>query len=138
VGPRPGPVPPERHAELAARRRIRSLAAVVLAVQAALIATFMLYGRMLLVGRQVAGRSLAGFYALAGLAVVSMGMQTAALRQARRAHHQHDVRHGRPHLARAGGRQLGLLAPRWRPTRRAAQPPQQRASLPTNDEPLAG
>lgn len=67
-------------AELAARRRIRSVAAVVLVVQWALIAAFMLYGRTLLVGRAVRGHSLGGFYVLAALAVVSMGMQTAALR----------------------------------------------------------
>jgi uncharacterized membrane protein YoaK (UPF0700 family) len=68
-------------AELSARRRIRSIAAVVLSLQAALIATFMLYGRTLLSGDRVVGRTLSGFYLLAALAVVSMGMQTAALRQ---------------------------------------------------------
>jgi len=68
-------------AELAARRRFRSVAATVLGVQAALIAAFMLYGSTILTGRQVAGRSLGGFYVLAGLAVVSMGIQTSALRQ---------------------------------------------------------
>jgi uncharacterized membrane protein YoaK (UPF0700 family) len=68
-------------AELAARRRIRSIAAIVLTLQAALIAAFMLYGRTVLIGNQVNDRSLDGFYVLAALAVVSMGMQTAALRQ---------------------------------------------------------
>jgi uncharacterized membrane protein YoaK (UPF0700 family) len=68
-------------AELAARRRIRSVAAVVLTLQAALIATFMLYGRTILGDGQVSGRSLDGFYVLAALAIVSMGLQTAGLRQ---------------------------------------------------------
>jgi uncharacterized membrane protein YoaK (UPF0700 family) len=68
-------------AELAARRRIRSVASVLLTIQAGLIAAFMLYGRTVLVGVQVADHSLDGFYVLAALAVLSMGMQTAALRQ---------------------------------------------------------
>ena len=68
-------------AELAARRRIRAVAASVLVIQAALIAAFMLYGRTVLQGRAVADHSLSGFYVLSALAVLSMGMQTAALRQ---------------------------------------------------------
>ena len=68
-------------AELAARRRVRSIAAVVLALQAALIAAFMLYGRTVVTERTVADHSLGGFYVLAALAIVSMGMQTSALRQ---------------------------------------------------------
>jgi uncharacterized membrane protein YoaK (UPF0700 family) len=68
-------------AELAARRRIASLAATILSLQGALILAFMLYGQTILVGRHVAGRSLTGFYVLAALGVVSMGMQTSALRQ---------------------------------------------------------
>jgi uncharacterized membrane protein YoaK (UPF0700 family) len=68
-------------AELAARQRVRAIAAVVLAIQTALIATFMLYGQTVLQGQMVADHSLSGFYVLAGLAVLSMGMQTAALRQ---------------------------------------------------------
>jgi uncharacterized membrane protein YoaK (UPF0700 family) len=68
-------------AELAARRRIRSVAAAVLMLQAALIVTFMLYGRTILVDHQVRDHSLEGFYVLAGLAIVSMGLQTAGLRQ---------------------------------------------------------
>lgn len=68
-------------AELAARRRIRSLAGTILGIQSVLIAAFMLYGQTLLVGHHVRGRSLSGFYVLLALGVVSMGMQTAALRQ---------------------------------------------------------
>ncbi|HKT43448.1 MAG TPA: YoaK family protein [Gaiellaceae bacterium] len=68
-------------AELASRRRMRSVAAVVLTVQVALIAAFMVYGSSLIAGHAVQGRSLSGFYALAALAVVSMGIQTSALRQ---------------------------------------------------------
>lgn len=68
-------------AELAARRKMRAVAAPLLGLQAALIAAFMLYGRTVVVGRQVSGHSLSGFYVLAALAVLSMGMQTAALRQ---------------------------------------------------------
>lgn len=68
-------------AELAARRRTRSVAAVVLALQAVLIAAFMVYGSTLLHGHHVRGRSLGGFYVLAALAVLAMGLQTSALRQ---------------------------------------------------------
>jgi uncharacterized membrane protein YoaK (UPF0700 family) len=68
-------------AELASRRRLRSVAGIVLAVQTALIAAFMLYGTTLLHDHRIAGRSLGGFYVLAALAVLSMGMQTSALRQ---------------------------------------------------------
>ena len=68
-------------AELAARRRIRAVAAAVLAIQTALIATFMIYGRTVVVGHQVSGPSLSGFYVLSALGVLSMGIQTAALRQ---------------------------------------------------------
>lgn len=68
-------------AELAARRRLRSIAAVVLVVQAALIAAFMGYGSTVIGGETVRGHSLSGFYVLAALAVLSMGMQTSALRQ---------------------------------------------------------
>jgi uncharacterized membrane protein YoaK (UPF0700 family) len=68
-------------AEFAARRRISPIAAIVLAVQAALIAAFMLYGRTLIHGHQLRGHSLSGFYVLAALAIVSMGLQTSALRQ---------------------------------------------------------
>ncbi|HEU5244334.1 MAG TPA: YoaK family protein [Gaiellaceae bacterium] len=67
-------------AELAARRRVRSVAAAVLVIQTALIVTFMLYGRTI-GGSEIADHSLSGFYVLAALGVVSMGMQTAALRQ---------------------------------------------------------
>lgn len=68
-------------AELAARRRIRAVAASVLVLQTSLIAAFMLYGRTVLHGGQVADHTLSGFYVLSALGVLSMGMQTAALRQ---------------------------------------------------------
>jgi len=68
-------------AELASRRRLRSVAALLLSIQAALIAAFMLYGSTLVVRGHVSGRSLGGFYVLAALAVLSMGIQTSALRQ---------------------------------------------------------
>jgi uncharacterized membrane protein YoaK (UPF0700 family) len=68
-------------AEVAARRRVRAIAATVLALQAGLIAAFMLYGRTQLHGRHVLDHSLSGFYVLSALAVLSMGLQTAALRQ---------------------------------------------------------
>jgi uncharacterized membrane protein YoaK (UPF0700 family) len=68
-------------AELAARRRVGPIAATVLALQATLIATFMLYGRTLLTGHRVADHSLSGFYVLSALGVLSMGIQTSALRQ---------------------------------------------------------
>ena len=57
-------------AELAARTRARSVAAVVLGLQTTLIVAFMLYGS-----------SARGFYVLSALGILSMGMQTAALRQ---------------------------------------------------------
>jgi uncharacterized membrane protein YoaK (UPF0700 family) len=53
----------------------------VLAFQAALIAAFMGYGETILTGDHVADHTLGGFYVLAALAVLSMGIQTAALRQ---------------------------------------------------------
>jgi uncharacterized membrane protein YoaK (UPF0700 family) len=68
-------------AELAARRRIGPIAATVLGLQAVLIAVFMLYGRTLIHSHQLRGHSLSGFYVLAALAIVSMGLQTSALRQ---------------------------------------------------------
>jgi uncharacterized membrane protein YoaK (UPF0700 family) len=68
-------------AELASRRRLRSVAAVVLAIQAGLIVAFMAYGSTQLTDNAIAGHSLSGFYVLAALAVLSMGIQTSALRQ---------------------------------------------------------
>jgi uncharacterized membrane protein YoaK (UPF0700 family) len=68
-------------AELAARRRVRAVAAAVLAIQAGLIASFLFYGRSVVAGGQVSDHSLSGFYVLAALGVLSMGIQTAALRQ---------------------------------------------------------
>jgi uncharacterized membrane protein YoaK (UPF0700 family) len=68
-------------AELAARASIRSLASVVLTLQAALITAFMLYGRTVITDGVVHDHSLSGFYVLAALGVLSMGMQTSALRQ---------------------------------------------------------
>lgn len=68
-------------AELAARRRIRAVATTVLLIQTALIVAFMLYGRTVVHGRTVADHSLSGFYVLAAFGVLSMGVQTAALRQ---------------------------------------------------------
>ena len=68
-------------AELAARRGVRYVAAVVLTIQALLIAAFMSYGSTLVVRNHAVGRAGSGFYVLAALAVLSMGMQTAALRQ---------------------------------------------------------
>jgi uncharacterized membrane protein YoaK (UPF0700 family) len=68
-------------AELSSRRRTPPVAASVLTIQAALIAAFMLYGRTVLHGAQVADHSFDGFYVLTALAVLSMGIQTSALRQ---------------------------------------------------------
>ena len=68
-------------AELASRRRVRCVAAVALTIQGILIAAFMLYGSRLIHGDHVVGHSLSGFYVLAALAIVSMGIQTSALRQ---------------------------------------------------------
>jgi len=68
-------------AELAARGRIRSVAATLLAVQAALVAAFMLYGAAVVSGGRVPRGSVGAFYVLAALAVLSMGIQTSALRQ---------------------------------------------------------
>lgn len=53
----------------------------MLTFQATLIAAFMVYGSTLLRGDHVVERSLTSFYLLAALAVVSMGIQTSAMRQ---------------------------------------------------------
>lgn len=68
-------------AEVAARRRIAPIAAIVLALQTALIAVFMLYGRTLVHGHRLPDHSPSGFYVLSALAVLSMALQTSALRQ---------------------------------------------------------
>jgi uncharacterized membrane protein YoaK (UPF0700 family) len=68
-------------AEVGARRRVHSVGALVLAIQTALIVAFMLYGATLLAGHTIHSRTLSGFYVLAALAIMSMGMQTSALRQ---------------------------------------------------------
>lgn len=68
-------------AELSARSRLRSVATPVLTIEAALIAAFMLYGRTTLTDDHVPDHTLSGFYVLAALGVLAMGIQTAALRQ---------------------------------------------------------
>jgi uncharacterized membrane protein YoaK (UPF0700 family) len=68
-------------AEVATRHAAASVAALVLAIETGLVAAFMAYGLATLHGGDVARRSLTPFYVLATLAVVAMGIQTAALRQ---------------------------------------------------------
>lgn len=67
--------------ELAARRGVRSIAAVILGLQAVLLAAFMFYGSLVLHGEGVKDHSLRGFYVLAALAIFSLGLQTCALKQ---------------------------------------------------------
>jgi uncharacterized membrane protein YoaK (UPF0700 family) len=61
--------------ELAPRRA----AAAVVATEAALVATYMTYGRGVVAHESVADHSLGGFYVLATLAIVAMALQTTAL-----------------------------------------------------------
>jgi uncharacterized membrane protein YoaK (UPF0700 family) len=66
--------------ELAARRGVRSIAAMVLGLQAVLLTIFMLYGAAA-VGHTPSVHSARGFYVLSALAIVSIGLQACALRQ---------------------------------------------------------
>lgn len=67
--------------ELAARRSARSPAALALLLQAALLAGFMAYGVRVVHHHAVADHSLGGFYALAALAILAMGVQAATITQ---------------------------------------------------------
>lgn len=66
--------------ELATRRGVRSIAAMVLGLQGLLLAIFMVYGAAA-VGHALSVHSPRGFYVLAALAIVSIGLQACALRQ---------------------------------------------------------
>lgn len=66
--------------ELATRRGVRSIAAMVLGLQALLLAIFMFYSAAA-VGQTLSVHSARGFYVLAALAIVSIGLQACALRQ---------------------------------------------------------
>lgn len=66
-------------AELAARRRIESVAAVVLALQVSLLGGFLAYANVALPGDHVVGRAGADFYVPAALAILSMGVQLTVL-----------------------------------------------------------
>jgi uncharacterized membrane protein YoaK (UPF0700 family) len=68
--------------ELAARRGLRSTAAPMLVLEAALIAALMLDGRHVVRHDTVAGHTIGGFYTLLVLAIVAMGTQTASLTKA--------------------------------------------------------
>jgi uncharacterized membrane protein YoaK (UPF0700 family) len=68
--------------ELATRRGLRATAAPALAIEAALIAVFMLYGRDVVHGVAVPGYTIGGFYVLLTVAIVAMGIQTAILTRA--------------------------------------------------------
>jgi uncharacterized membrane protein YoaK (UPF0700 family) len=68
--------------ELAARRRIRSTAAPALLVEAALVAAFTMVGRRVLRHGAAPDHTVGGFYAMLIIAVVAMGIQTAALTRA--------------------------------------------------------
>jgi uncharacterized membrane protein YoaK (UPF0700 family) len=67
--------------ELAARRRVESVAAVVLLVQAALLAGFLAFAETALRGNPVSHRSGAVFYVPAALAILSMGVQLTVLQR---------------------------------------------------------
>lgn len=62
--------------ELATRRGVRSTAAVLLGLQAVLLAVFMAYGSLVLHGTSVNDHSLRGFYVLAALAIFSIGLSS--------------------------------------------------------------
>jgi uncharacterized membrane protein YoaK (UPF0700 family) len=67
--------------ELAMRRGVRSIGAILLGFEAALLAVFMTYGSTLIgPGGSVSDHSPSGFYLLAALAIVAMGVQTCVLR----------------------------------------------------------
>lgn len=66
--------------ELATRRGIQSIAAVVLGLQAILLAAFMVYGGVS-ASHELWSHPLRGFYVLAALAIISIGLQACALRQ---------------------------------------------------------
>lgn len=66
-------------AEFAARRRIESVAAVVLGLQVALLGGFLAYVKLALPAGHVAVRAGADFYVPAALAILSMGVQLTVL-----------------------------------------------------------
>jgi uncharacterized membrane protein YoaK (UPF0700 family) len=66
--------------ELAARAGMRSTLALMLVVEAALVATLMVYGSAVVGSRETA-RSFAGFYVTAALAIGAMGLQAASFSQ---------------------------------------------------------
>ncbi|HET7369451.1 MAG TPA: YoaK family protein [Gammaproteobacteria bacterium] len=68
--------------ELATRRGIRSISALLLAVQAAMIVAFMAYGSTIIGAHgMVADHSPQGFYVLAALAIFSIGFQACSLQR---------------------------------------------------------
>lgn len=68
--------------EFATRRGVRSITALTLAVQAAMILVFMVYGSTMIGPHgAVHDHSPQGFYVLAALAILSIGFQTCALQR---------------------------------------------------------
>lgn len=68
--------------EVATRRGIRSISALLLAVQATMILVFMAYGSTIIGPRgMVADHSPHGFYVLAALAIFSIGFQACSLQR---------------------------------------------------------
>lgn len=65
--------------ELGFRRGWRSPASALIGLQGALIAGFMAYGSTVVHGASVPGHTAQGFYAMAAMAIVAMGLQTATL-----------------------------------------------------------
>jgi uncharacterized membrane protein YoaK (UPF0700 family) len=68
-------------AEVTARRRVRSVAAVVLALQALLLGGFLVYAEVAFDGHALPRRAGADFYLTSALAVLSMGVQLSVLQQ---------------------------------------------------------
>jgi uncharacterized membrane protein YoaK (UPF0700 family) len=68
--------------ELVTRKGLRATAAPAFLLEAALVAAFMVDGRHVLRHNTAPDHALGGFYVLLALAVVAMGVQTAALAQA--------------------------------------------------------
>lgn len=68
--------------ELAARRGVRSITALLLGLQALMLATFMVYGTSVIgQGYSVADHGPRDFYVLAALAILSIGFQACALQR---------------------------------------------------------
>ena len=67
--------------ELATRRGVRATTALTLALQAVVVAAFMAYGEARIGAGRVSDHGLGGFYVLAALAIIAMGLQASSIRR---------------------------------------------------------